>query len=180
MASLTRWTWVWASSGSWWWTGKAGVLQSTGWQRIRHDWSSELSWQWHVVCWGRRYLATERSLNVLSGLLTSLQVFSLPLFLPCCAAPCFQLLWPSIWCLFQTPWSEELLHLITDGYSGNAWAPILIPAPLHRQFKLSLNFLVCLKELNCFFKGCMWEVKGAVLVKQCYYVWYQQVLYSSR
>ena len=30
MASLSRWTWVWASSGSWWWTGKPGVLQSTG------------------------------------------------------------------------------------------------------------------------------------------------------
>ena len=29
--------WVWASSGSWWWTGKPGVLQSTGSQRVRHD-----------------------------------------------------------------------------------------------------------------------------------------------
>ena len=29
-ASLTRWTWVWASSKSWWWSGKPGVLQSTG------------------------------------------------------------------------------------------------------------------------------------------------------
>ena len=33
MASLTQWTWVWASSGSWWWTGKPGVLQSMGSQR---------------------------------------------------------------------------------------------------------------------------------------------------
>ena len=30
MAPLTWWTWVWASSGSWWWTGKPGVLQSRG------------------------------------------------------------------------------------------------------------------------------------------------------
>ena len=30
MASPTQWTWVWASSGSWWWTGKSGVLQSMG------------------------------------------------------------------------------------------------------------------------------------------------------
>ena len=28
MASLTQWTWVWVNSGSWWWTGKPGVLQS--------------------------------------------------------------------------------------------------------------------------------------------------------
>ena len=37
MASLTRWTWVWASSRSWWWTGKPGVLQSMGWQRVGHN-----------------------------------------------------------------------------------------------------------------------------------------------
>ena len=30
MASLTLWTWVWVSSGSWWWTGKPVVLQSMG------------------------------------------------------------------------------------------------------------------------------------------------------
>ena len=30
MTSLTRWTWVWASSVSWWWTGRPGVLQSVG------------------------------------------------------------------------------------------------------------------------------------------------------
>ena len=41
MASLTRWTWVWASSGRWWWTGKPGVLQSTGSQRVGHDWATE-------------------------------------------------------------------------------------------------------------------------------------------
>ena len=44
MASVTRWTWVWASSGSWWWTGKPGVLQSMGSQRVRHDWVTELNW----------------------------------------------------------------------------------------------------------------------------------------
>ena len=44
MASLTRWTWVWANSGSWWWTGKPGVLQSMGLQRVRYDWATELSW----------------------------------------------------------------------------------------------------------------------------------------
>ena len=42
MASPARWTWVWASSGSWWWTGKCGVLQSLG-QRIGHDWVTELN-----------------------------------------------------------------------------------------------------------------------------------------
>ena len=44
MASLTQWTWVWASSRSWWWTGRPGVLQSLGSQRVRHDWVTELNW----------------------------------------------------------------------------------------------------------------------------------------
>ena len=34
MTSPTRWTWVWASSGSWWWTGRPGMLQSLGLQRV--------------------------------------------------------------------------------------------------------------------------------------------------
>ena len=44
MTSLTQWTRVWASSQSWWWTGKPGVLQSMGSQRGGHDWTTELNW----------------------------------------------------------------------------------------------------------------------------------------
>ena len=44
MASLTQWTWVWVNSGSWWWTGRPGMLQSMGSQRVRHDWVTELNW----------------------------------------------------------------------------------------------------------------------------------------
>ena len=44
MASPTQWTWVWASSGSWWWTGRPGVLQSMGSKRAGHDWATELNW----------------------------------------------------------------------------------------------------------------------------------------
>ena len=43
MASPTQWTWVWASAGSWWWTGKPGLLQSMGSQRVRHDWADNAS-----------------------------------------------------------------------------------------------------------------------------------------
>ena len=45
MASPTWWTWVWVSSGSWWWTGKPGVLQSMGSQRVGHNWATELKWE---------------------------------------------------------------------------------------------------------------------------------------
>ena len=39
MASLTQWTWVWANSRSWWWTGRPGMLQSTGSQRTGYYWT---------------------------------------------------------------------------------------------------------------------------------------------
>ena len=44
MASLTQWAWVWINSGSWWWTGRPGVLQSMGSQSIGHNWATELNW----------------------------------------------------------------------------------------------------------------------------------------
>ena len=44
MASLTRWTWVWVNSGSWWWTGRPGVQRFMGSQRVRHNWATELNW----------------------------------------------------------------------------------------------------------------------------------------
>ena len=44
--SLTRWMWVWVNSGRWWWTGRPGVLQFMGSQRVGHDWATELNWNW--------------------------------------------------------------------------------------------------------------------------------------
>ena len=43
-----QWTWVWVSSGSWWWTGRLGVLQSMGSQRVKHDWATELNWSYET------------------------------------------------------------------------------------------------------------------------------------
>ena len=67
MASLTQWMWIWASCGSWWWTGKPVVLQSMGSQRVGHDWVTKLNWlkdaetslvigaltfaSWTLPCW---------------------------------------------------------------------------------------------------------------------------------
>ena len=50
MASPTRWTWVWVNSGSQWWTGRRGVLQSMGSQGVRHDWATELNWSSQKLC----------------------------------------------------------------------------------------------------------------------------------
>ena len=43
MASPTQWTQVWINSGRWWWTGRPGVLQFMGLQRVGHDWETELT-----------------------------------------------------------------------------------------------------------------------------------------
>ena len=49
----TWWAWVSVSSESWWWTGKPGVLQSMGLQRVRQDWATELNWAfkglWNII-----------------------------------------------------------------------------------------------------------------------------------
>ena len=50
MASPTRWTWVWVNSGSWWWTGRPGVLWFMGLQRVGHDWVTELKGGILIVC----------------------------------------------------------------------------------------------------------------------------------
>ena len=38
------WMWVWVNSGSWWWTGRPGVLRFMGSRRVGHDWATELNW----------------------------------------------------------------------------------------------------------------------------------------
>ena len=62
MASPTRWTWIWVGSGSWWWTGRPGILQSMGLQKVGHNWAAEQypltgswlvctpKWWWQAVC----------------------------------------------------------------------------------------------------------------------------------
>ena len=52
MASLTQWTWVWENSGSCWWTGMPGMLQSMESQRVAHDWVIELNWYLYMFLHG--------------------------------------------------------------------------------------------------------------------------------
>ena len=62
MASRTQWTWVWASSRSWW-TGKSGVLQSVGLQRVGHDWATDLNWSLSWVTRKQEVMAIHTSLS---------------------------------------------------------------------------------------------------------------------
>ena len=49
MASPTQWRWVWVNSGSWWWTGRPGMLRFMGSQRVGHDWATELNWTLYEI-----------------------------------------------------------------------------------------------------------------------------------
>ena len=87
----TQWTWVWVNSGSWWWTGMPGMLQSMGLQRVRHDWVTELTDPkkrillsiviicnyWHMVLITSRWLVVS-FLFVLNSLQTMYWLLSTP------------------------------------------------------------------------------------------------------
>ena len=51
MASPTWWTWVWVSPGSWWWTGKPGMLRVMRSQRVGYDWVTELKLKIYLLCY---------------------------------------------------------------------------------------------------------------------------------
>jgi len=69
MASLTRWTWIWVNSGSWWWTGRPGMLRFMGSQRVRHDWATELNWteQDHILWLSGIYPRDEKDGSLSQG-----------------------------------------------------------------------------------------------------------------
>ena len=58
MASLAQWTWVWVNSGSWWWTGRPGVLRFMGSQRVGHDLVTDLNLIWYL--WGQLLEADDK------------------------------------------------------------------------------------------------------------------------
>ena len=49
VASPTQWSWVWINSGSWWWTGRPGLLQSVGLQRV--DMTEWPNWRVVIQYW---------------------------------------------------------------------------------------------------------------------------------
>ena len=98
MASSTRWTWAWVYLGSWWWTGKSGMLQSMGSQRVRFDWVTEWNWTW-LCSWDPEYwmgchsllawrVSIERSAVILMGIPHLILCY--PLLLPHSIFPSIQ------------------------------------------------------------------------------------------
>ena len=70
MASPIQWTWVCVSSRWWWWTGKPGVLQFMGLQKVGQDWVTELNW----IAWVKTLVLM---LNALTGFLCFKKFYNL-------------------------------------------------------------------------------------------------------
>ena len=131
MASLTRWTWVQVNSGSWWWTGRPGMLRFMGSQRVGHDWATKLNWAELAGLFatprtvGKAPLPTEFSRWNLSNpgssqsLFLHWQVDSLPLMPPekphkrfcACMLSCFShvLLFSTLWIVACKAPLDEIL-----------------------------------------------------------------------
>jgi len=99
MASLTRWTWVSVNSGSWWWTGRPGVLWFMGSQRVGHDWATDLIYNFCDFVFSLKYCIFENPNSTLD----------------------FQILLFSIWyqfCSFKNPIISNHFYL---GERSLAW-----------------------------------------------------------
>ena len=68
MASPIRWIRVWVDSGSWWWTGRPGVLGFMGLQRVGHDWATKLNWTELICMHVEKLLSWKTQLNLESNL----------------------------------------------------------------------------------------------------------------
>ena len=140
MASLTRWTWVWVNSRSWWWTGRPGVLQFMGSQRVRHDWVTELNWT-DSVSWWRLSVGWSHNMRLLQKLSSFISLEG------CVAASCLCSHCSSVTYLAVETWeivaitalctsSSHLSYLIY--LRRRQWhpTPILLPGKSHEQRSL--------------------------------------------
>jgi len=142
MTSPTQWTWVWVNSGRWWWTGRPGVLQFMGSQRIGHDWVTELNWTewssgfpyflqyksefgnkefmiWATVnsqsyfCWLYRASSSLAAKNIIN-LISILTIWWCPCIVFSCVVGRECLLWP-VHSLGKTLLAFVLLHFVLQG-----------------------------------------------------------------
>ena len=112
MASLTQLTWVWVNSRSWWGTGRPGMLQSMGLQRVRYNWATEL------IVW-----ATEQHTHVIvsgeerrDSVILCFQIT----FVKCCPLPLSLLCWPVFLCDDSDTTESHAWSLILSSHSGNS------------------------------------------------------------
>ena len=132
--------WVWVNSGSWWWTGRPGVLRFMGSQRVRHDWVTELIWSdliaLFIIDW-LFFISSRSFLNI--SCIFSILVSSLFI--------CNSILFSRFWIIFTI--------IILNSFSGRlpipssfVWFGRHYHAPLPAEYLSSSSFC-----LDCFVWG---------------------------
>ena len=107
--------WVWVNSGSWWWTGRPGVLQVMGSHRVGHDWATELNWTLQL-CHERsvenyRVQSNFRAYNMIHDSSTNCDGSSAVVIVVCCY---FHYYWNG----FLKKWKANFFRwVITNNYS---------------------------------------------------------------
>ena len=139
MASLTQWRWVWINSGSWWWTGRPGVLWSIGSRAVRHDWATKLDWtelnctehrsDYRRLYYGRH---VQQSL-LLCNLQLSISLKYMPIFIS----------FPDWWLVEALFWTEHNQEKET-GSKKESWVVIRT----HSGLPHSMSWKICLLELQ--------------------------------
>ena len=117
MASLTRWTWVWVNSGSWWWTGRPGVLWFMGSQRVGHDWATDLIGSGLMFTVFIPFLINCLNIYTLLGQKSWFSRSSFPIFLN------IILIFFTIWYLSQI--FPLVVALMLEADALNCWDPIM-------------------------------------------------------
>ena len=110
MASLIRWTWVWAGSGSWWWTGGPGVLQSMQSQRVGHDWGTEPNWWNASLCVLVLHTHTQTHTHMCECVYIYMTCIHTYVHVWC--TPVLSHIW-----LFGTPWTVAFQASLSMGFS---------------------------------------------------------------
>ena len=118
----TGWRWVWVISGSWWWTGRRGVLRFMGSQRVGHDWATDLIWYSNKKMKNR----------------ASLVIQWLRICLP------MQETW--VWSLV---WEDPTSRGATKPMFHNFWTCALEPGGLHYWSLSTPEFVLCSKRSPC-------------------------------
>ena len=118
MASPTRLMWIWVNSRRWWWTGRPGLLQFMGLQRVGHDWATELNWITLQYCIGFATHQHELAMGV--------HVF--PILKP----PPSSLPVPSLWIVpVHQPQASSIMHRTWTGNLFHIWYYTYFSGILH-------------------------------------------------
>ena len=138
MASLTRWTWVWVNSGSWWWTGRPGLLRFIGSQRVGHDWATKLNWtelnpihEGSVLKnWSSPHLHMSLHWGLSFNTWIWWEVHKNSVYNSVGVHVCLWVLSLSHVWLFATPWAIALQIHLSMGFSKQGyWSGLLFPSP---------------------------------------------------